>query len=61
MFKAVILLLAISSTVFFINYKFSEAVRVIAFKEDETKKSAILSFLTMIIVIISWTLYFSLF
>ena len=55
------LLIAIASTVFFINYKFSNAVRVIAFKEDESENSAKVSFITMIIMIISWTLYFSIF
>ena len=59
--KTFILFIAIAFTVFFANDKFSKAVRVIAFKEDETKRSAIVSFIMMIIIIIAWTIYFSLF
>ena len=39
--KTFTLFIAIAFTVFFINDKFSKAVRVIAFNEDETKHSAI--------------------
>ena len=59
--KTFTLFIAIAFTVFFINDKFSKAVRVIAFNEDETKYSAIYSFIMMIIIIISWTIYFSFF
>jgi hypothetical protein len=59
--KTLILFIAIASTVFFINDKFSKAVRVIAFHEDETEKSAIVSFIMMIVIIVVWTIYFSLF
>lgn len=59
--KTLILFLTIGSTVFFINDKFSKAVRVIAFKEDETKSGAIVSFITMLLVIILWTIFFSFF
>jgi len=61
MMKTFTLFIAIAFTVFFINDKFSKAVRVIAFNEDETKNSAIYSFIMMIIIIISWTIYFSFF
>lgn len=59
--KPLILLIAIGFTVFFLNDKFSKAVRVIAFNEGETKNSAIYSFIMMIIIIIAWTIYFSIF
>jgi len=59
--KTFTLFIAIAFTVFFINDKFSKAVRVIAFNEDETKHSAIYSFIMMMIIIISWTIYFSFF
>lgn len=61
MLKALVLFIAIAFTVFFINDKFSKAVRVIAFGEDETKNSAIYSFIMMIIIIFAWTIYFSCF
>ena len=59
--ETLVLFIAIAFTVFFINDKFSKAVRVIAFQEDETKKSAIISFLMMVVIIIAWTIYFSCF
>lgn len=59
--KIFVLFIAIAFTVFFINDKFSKAVRVIAFNEGETKNSAIYSFIMMIIIIIAWTIYFSFF
>ena len=59
--KTLILLIAIASTVYFLNDKFSKAVRVIAFQEDETKSGAKISFILMIVIIIAWTIYFSLF
>lgn len=59
--KALVLFIAISFTVFFINDKFSKAVRVIAFSEDESKNGAIISFIMMWIIIIAWTIYFSAF
>jgi hypothetical protein len=61
MLKAIITFLAVASTVFFVNDKFSKAVRVIAFSESESKNSAIYSFLMMCAVIILWTLYLTLF
>jgi hypothetical protein len=55
--KGILLFLAVTITIFFLNDKFSKAVRVIAFKEDESKKGAIYSFLMMCAAIILWTLY----
>lgn len=59
--KTFILFIAIAFTVFFINDKFSTAVRVIAFKESESEKNAIYSFIMMIIIIFAWTAYLSFF
>lgn len=59
--KTFVFFIAFALTVYFINDKFSKAVRVIAFKEDEPKQGAIISFLIMILVIIAWTIFFSLF
>lgn len=57
--KTIVLFIAIAFTVFFMNDKFSTAVRVIAFKESESEKNAIYSFIMMLIIIIAWTVYFS--
>jgi hypothetical protein len=59
--ETLILFIAIASTVYFLNDKFSKAVRVIAFKESEDEKGAKISFCLMILIIIVWTVYFSLF
>ena len=59
--KFLVLLIAIASTVSFINFKFSNAVRVLAFKEDESIEDAKISFITMIILIIAWAIFFSFF
>lgn len=59
--KTFVLFIAIAFTVFFINDKFSKAVRVIAFNEGETKRSAIISFFMMVVIIIAWTVFFSFF
>ena len=61
MLKFITLFLSIASTVYFLNDKFSKAVRVIAFHEDEDEKGAKISFYIMIFVIICWTIYFGLF
>lgn len=59
--KTLVLFIAIAFTVFFLNDKFSTAVRVIAFRESESERNAIYSFIMMLIIIVSWTVYFSLF
>lgn len=45
-------------TLFFLNDKFSKAVRVIAFKEDETKRSAIVSLITMFAMVLLWVVFY---
>ena len=59
--KTFVLFIAIAFTVFFINDKFSKAVRVIALNEDESKNGAIISYLMMIVIIVEWTVFFSFF
>lgn len=61
MIKLIITFIAVATTVFFINDKFSKAIRVIAFSESESKNGAIYSFIMMCIIIIAWTLYLTLF
>lgn len=58
--KTFIFFLALLITLFFVNDKFSQGVRVIAFNEDETKTGAILSFILMVLVAIAWTIFFAL-
>jgi hypothetical protein len=59
--EGIVLFFAILSTIFFINYKYSKAIRIFAFNEEETPKDAVLSFGNMILVAILWTIYFSCF
>lgn len=59
--KTLILFITILSTLFFLNMKFSQAVRIMAYGEVEPKKEAVASFILMIAVSILWTIYFSLF
>lgn len=59
--RALILFLAIASSVFFANYKFSQGVRIIAFSEEEKKSSAIFAFVMMVLIIVLWTVYFTCF
>jgi hypothetical protein len=59
--KFIILFFAILSSIFFLNYKYSKAIRIFAYGEEETPKDAILSFGNMILVAVLWTVYFSCF
>lgn len=61
MLKFCIIFVAILTSVIFANYKFSKAVRIIAFSELEEPKEAKIAIVTMFIAIISWALYFTLF
>jgi len=51
--------IALLLSIYFVNDKFSKGVRVIAFSEGETKNSAIISFIMMILVAIAWTVFFA--
>jgi hypothetical protein len=55
--RLLIILIAIASTVFFINYKFSKGIRIIAFGEEETKGEAKFQFFMMFVIIASWIAY----
>lgn len=59
MIKFLILLIANIITAYFINYKISKIARVIAFQEQETEKEAKLSFYTLLVCVIFWTIYLS--
>ena len=59
--KILIAFIAVASTVYFANYKYTKGVRVIAHLEEETVKEAKFQMLMMGVVIIAWTLYLSLF
>lgn len=58
--KIAILFLSILMSLYFVNYKFSKAIRIMAFNEEETEKAAFFSFCNMILVAILWTIFFSL-
>lgn len=45
-------------TFYFINYKYSKGVKVIAYKETESVGEAMLSFVIMCILSFLWSLYF---
>jgi hypothetical protein len=59
--KSLIMFIAITITLFFLNMKFSQAIRIMAYGEIEPKNEAVASFVLMIVVSILWTIYFSLF
>ena len=59
--KTLIAFIAVASTVYFVNYKYTKGVRVIAHLEQESVKEAKFQMLMMVIVIISWTAYLALF
>ena len=61
MLKVILLFIAIGFTVFSVNYKFSKAVRFIAYNEEETQAGAYADIFLMLGITILWTLYFSLF
>lgn len=51
------ILIAIASTVFFVNYKYTKGIRIIAFGEEETKKEAKFQMFMMGVIIASWVAY----
>lgn len=56
--KTIIFFIALFLSIYFVNDKFSHAVRVIAFNENESENGAIISFILMILVAILWTLFY---
>lgn len=61
MIKFIILLLAISSGTWFINYKFSKAVRIMAYGEGEEPSEAKTAMFVMCVSVLLWSIYLSLF
>jgi hypothetical protein len=59
--KYIVFFITLLLTLFFVNDKFSKAVRVIAFNEDESKSGAIISFILMFIIAIGWTIFYAMF
>jgi hypothetical protein len=47
----------VASTVFFINYKYTKAIRIIAYQEEETKGEAKFQMFMMCVVIAAWIAY----
>lgn len=58
MLEYICLLISIGTTVYFLNYKLSTSVRILAYQEEEEPKYAYFSFICMIISIFAWTTYF---
>jgi hypothetical protein len=59
--KTLIAFIAIASTVFFVNYKYTKGIRIIAHQEEETIGEARFQMFMMCIIIASWTAYVALF
>jgi hypothetical protein len=59
--RFLLILIAVASTVFFINYKYTKGIRIIAFGEEETTKEAKFQFFMMGVIIAAWTTYLLLF
>lgn len=57
--KIFVFFIALLISIYFVNDKFSKAVRVIAFSEGEPENGAKISFILMIAVAISWTVFFA--
>ena len=50
MCKFLVLLAALFVTVYFINYKYSQGIRILAFNEEEPKSEAIRAFILMLLI-----------
>ena len=61
MLKTILLFITIGFTVFSVNYKFSKAIRFIAYHEEETQAGAYADIFLMIGMTVLWTTYLSLF
>lgn len=55
--RFLIILIAVAATVFFVNYKYTKGIRIIAFGEEETKKEAKFQMFMMFVIIASWVAY----
>lgn len=61
MVKFFVLFVAVFCSVFFINYKYSQTVRIFAYNEEEQKGEATFALIIMVIASIAWSAYFSFF
>lgn len=57
--KIIIFFLALSSTAWFLNAKFSQAVRVIAFQEQEPKNEAIANIILLFVCVCFWVAFYT--
>jgi len=60
MVKFIISFIAILTLFLFCNYKFSQAVRIIAYGEEEQPKEALMAFICMVVSSFFWALLISL-
>ena len=54
--RLLVIIIMVASTVFFINYKYTKAIRIIAYQE-ETKGEAKFQMFMMCVVIAAWIAY----
>lgn len=59
MIKILVFFISLLLTAIFLNMKFSQSVRILAYGEVEPKKEAIISFVLMIVIVIFWTIFYS--
>ena len=59
--KTIILFLALLSSLYFVNYKYSTAIRIFAYNEEESEKNFAFSLICMCLMALFWTLYFECF
>jgi hypothetical protein len=59
--KLLVILIAVASTIFFVNYKYTKGIRIIAYGEEETTKEAKFQMFMMAVIIVAWTTYLYLF
>ncbi len=59
MIKILFFFISLLLTAIFLNMKFSQSVRILAYGEVEPKKEAIISFVLMIVIVVFWTIFYS--
>lgn len=57
--KILFFFLALLLTALLVNVKFSQAVRVIAFQEQEPKTEAIANLVLLLVCVILWTFFYA--
>jgi hypothetical protein len=58
MWESIVFTLALLFSVWFVNYKYSTAVRVIVFHEVEDGFGALCSFFSMVLAVVMWGIYY---